>query len=186
MVGQIDHREVAGKSCRACAESAPQRASTARKCTVRTTLAPSQRGVPRFISVLSPFYLRYSWFYLRRSLVLSRGFRLANSPPTHRQLTANNSPPLPHRYYYYLTATSQLPPPASTTQHAAHETQKRLLVTTVVRSALVACVPASCSAGSPRGSIRAHRARPAWCPSIELRALMNGCPVCASRCDTGS
>ena len=32
MVGQIGHREVAGASCRTCAESAPQRASTARKC----------------------------------------------------------------------------------------------------------------------------------------------------------
>ena len=41
MVGQIGHREVAGASCQTCAESAPQRAPTARKCTVRTTLAPS-------------------------------------------------------------------------------------------------------------------------------------------------
>ena len=48
MVGQIGHREVAGASCRACAESAPQRASTARKCTVRTTLAPPIIGLGSF------------------------------------------------------------------------------------------------------------------------------------------
>ena len=41
MAGQIGNREVAGASCRTCAESPPQRASTARKCTVRTTFAPS-------------------------------------------------------------------------------------------------------------------------------------------------
>ena len=33
-------REVAGASCRACAESSPQREPTARKCTVRTWFAP--------------------------------------------------------------------------------------------------------------------------------------------------
>ena len=38
------HREVAGASCRTCAESAPQRAPTARKCTVRTTLATSAQA----------------------------------------------------------------------------------------------------------------------------------------------
>ena len=48
------------------------------------TGAHHQRGVARFISVLCRFYLRYSWFYLSRSLVLSRGFRLVNSPLTHR------------------------------------------------------------------------------------------------------
>ena len=44
MVGQIGHRQVAGASCRTCADSAPQRAPTARKCTVRTTLAPSAQA----------------------------------------------------------------------------------------------------------------------------------------------
>ena len=44
MVDQIGHREVAGASWRTCAESAPQRASTARKCTVRATLAPSAQA----------------------------------------------------------------------------------------------------------------------------------------------
>ena len=41
MIGQIGHRELAGAIAGTCDESAPQRASTPRKCTVRTTLAPS-------------------------------------------------------------------------------------------------------------------------------------------------
>ena len=41
---QIGHREIAGASCQTCAESAPQRASTAQKCTIRTTLAPSAQA----------------------------------------------------------------------------------------------------------------------------------------------
>ena len=41
MVGQIGHREVAGAIGRTCAVSGPQRASAARKCTIRTLLAPS-------------------------------------------------------------------------------------------------------------------------------------------------
>ena len=41
MTGQIGHRELVGAIAGKCDESAPQRASTARKCTVRTTLAPS-------------------------------------------------------------------------------------------------------------------------------------------------
>ena len=41
MTGQIGHRELVGAIAGKCDESAPQRAPTARKCTVRTTLAPS-------------------------------------------------------------------------------------------------------------------------------------------------
>ena len=44
MTGQIGHRELVGASAGKCDESAPQRASTARKCTVRTTLAPSAQA----------------------------------------------------------------------------------------------------------------------------------------------
>ena len=77
---------------------------------------------------------------------------------THRQLTANSSP-LTHRRC--LTATSQLPPPD---QHdAVHETQNNALRPYGVRDCLCA---RSCSAGSPQGIIRAHRARrPALCQS---------------------
>ena len=41
MTGQIGHRELVGAIAGTCGVSAPQRAPTARKCTVRTTLAPS-------------------------------------------------------------------------------------------------------------------------------------------------
>ena len=41
MTGQIGHRKLVGAIAGTCGVSAPQRAPTARKCTVRTTLAPS-------------------------------------------------------------------------------------------------------------------------------------------------
>ena len=40
MAGQIGHRELVGAIGRTCAVSGPQRTSAARKCTVRTLLAP--------------------------------------------------------------------------------------------------------------------------------------------------
>ena len=43
MAGQIGHRELVGAIGRTCAVSGPQRASAARKCTVRTLLAPPAR-----------------------------------------------------------------------------------------------------------------------------------------------
>ena len=45
MAGQIGHRELVGAIGRTCAVSGrPQRAPAARKCTVRTLLAPSARA----------------------------------------------------------------------------------------------------------------------------------------------
>ena len=44
MTGQIAHRELVGAIAGTCGVSAPQRSSTARKCTVRTTLAPSAQA----------------------------------------------------------------------------------------------------------------------------------------------
>ena len=41
MTDQIGHRELVGAIAGTCGVSAPPRAPTARKCTVRTTLAPS-------------------------------------------------------------------------------------------------------------------------------------------------
>ena len=43
MAGQIGHRELVGAIGRTRAVSGPQRAPAARKCTVRTLLAPSSR-----------------------------------------------------------------------------------------------------------------------------------------------
>ena len=40
MAGQIGHRELVGAIGRTCAVSGPQRTPAARKCTVRTLLAP--------------------------------------------------------------------------------------------------------------------------------------------------
>ena len=40
MAGQIEHRELVGAIGRTCAVSGPQRASAARKCTIRALLAP--------------------------------------------------------------------------------------------------------------------------------------------------